>query len=206
MPPIPINLAMEDALSEAVVQKVLRNSQREYAPRTIYNRGGYGYLRRIIPGFNNAAKGTPFLVLTDLDTYDCPASLIADWLTAPKHVNLLLRVAVTEVEAWLLADRQGIAEFLGVSPEVVPEHPETLSDPKRTLVNLACRSRKREIKKDICPGQNSTRQVGPNYNPQLVSFVEKVWNLDVARANAESLDRLVQRLQSFQPVYAARDN
>src|ERR1044071_4432659 len=111
MPPIPINLAMEDAVSEAVLQKVLRENRQEYAPATVYSRGGNGYIKRTISGFNNAAKGTPFLVLTDLDTYECPAALVADWLKVPKHSNLLFRVAVTEVEAWLLADRNGIAAF-----------------------------------------------------------------------------------------------
>jgi hypothetical protein len=192
---------MEDAVSEAVIQRVLRESRQKYATATIYNRGGNGYLQRVIGGFNNAAKGTPFLVLTDLDKYQCPATLMADWLNVPKHPNLLLRVAVTEVEAWLLADRQGIAAFLGVKPDLVPLSIEQLPNPKQTLVNLACTSRKREIKKDICPGENSTRKVGPNYNPQLVAFVERKWDLVAARANSESLNRLIDRLENFQPTY-----
>jgi hypothetical protein len=206
MPPIPINLAIEDAVSEAVIQRVLRESRQQYATATIYNRGGNGYLQRVIAGFNNAAKGTPFLVLTDLDKHQCPATLVADWLNAPKHPNLLLRVAVTEVEAWLLADRQGIAAFLGVRLDLVPHGVEQLPDPKGVLVSLACRSRKREIKKDICPGVNSTRKVGPNYNPQLVTFVEYNWNLVEARTNSESLNRLIERLENFRPIYNRQNN
>jgi len=193
---------MEDVVSEAVIQRVLRECEQEYAAATVYNRGGNAYLKRTISGFNNAAKGTPFLVLTDLDKYECPAALISDWLERPRHPNLLLRVAVAEVEAWLLADRKGIAEFLGVRAELVPDQAETLPDPKAALVQLACGSRKREIRKDLCPGTNSTRKVGPNYNAQLVGFVEAKWNLEEAAARAESLGRLVAKLRNFSPTWA----
>lgn len=202
--PIPINLAVEDAISEAVIQRVLRESRKNYVPATIYNRGGNGYLRRIITGFNNAAKGTPFLVLTDLDKYECPPVLIADWLKNPKHPNLLLRVAVTEVEAWLLADRQGVAAFLGLGVGLVPENVEQIMDPKGELVRLASRSRKREIRTDICPKKNTTAKVGPNYNFQLVSFVTHTWNVNAAMEKSESLYRLMERLKHFEPDYQYR--
>jgi hypothetical protein len=192
---------MEDAVSEAVIRRALNENGQVYASATIYNRGGNGYLKRTIRGFNNAAKGTPFLVLTDLDKYECPATLIDDWLEVSRHPNLLLRVAVVEIEAWLLADRTGIAEFLGVSPNLVPENIDTLADPKATLVNLACKSRKRDIKRDICPGSNSTRKVGPNYNAQLVGFVQSNWDLRQARTKSESLNRLLIRLANFEPAY-----
>src|SRR5271157_5538724 len=109
--PIPLSLAFEDALTESLALKILQTIPTEYATQTVYNRGGYGYLKRTINGFNNAAKGTPFLVGTDLDHYECPAALIQNWLNNPKHHNLLIRVAVREAEAWVLADRQGIANF-----------------------------------------------------------------------------------------------
>jgi len=39
------------------------------------------------------------------------------------HPNFLFRVAVREVEAWLLAHREGIARFLGISEHLVPLMP-----------------------------------------------------------------------------------
>ena len=78
--PIPVNLAVEDELSEAVIRRLLRHSKRQYAIGTVYGRNGFGYLRKTIAGWNKAARGIPFLVLTDLDTYPCPTALIEDWM------------------------------------------------------------------------------------------------------------------------------
>jgi len=128
--PIPINLAVEDALTESLTLRILGSIPVQYATRTIYNRGGNGYLRGIIDGLNNGAKGIPFLVGTDLDTYECPATLIGDWLRYPKHHNLLISVAVREAEAWVLADRSGFASFLGISISNIPVEVETLPNPK----------------------------------------------------------------------------
>jgi len=43
------------------------------------------------------------------------------WLPYPKHPNLLFRVAVKEVEAWLLAHRAAFATFLGISDKLIPQ-------------------------------------------------------------------------------------
>src|SRR6266496_4963185 len=126
MVPIPLNLAVEDPLTESLFSKIFSSIPTVYAIRTIYNRGGYGYLKQNINGFNNAAKGVPFLVATDLDRYNCPADLIDEWLNRPKHDNLLLRVAVREAEAWVLADRENFAKFLGIRAALIPDDVEAL--------------------------------------------------------------------------------
>jgi hypothetical protein len=200
--PIPLNLAFEDALTESLTLKILRSIPTEYATCTIYNRGGNGYLRRTINGFNNAAKGTPFLVGTDLDEYECPPALINDWLTRAKHHNLLVRVAVREAEAWVLSDRYRFADFLGIKVTNVPEDAESLPNPKEALVRLARTSRKKRLRDDICPPLNSTRRVGPNYNARLGSFVNESWDPAVARLNSRSLDRTITRLIAFRPQWA----
>jgi hypothetical protein len=201
--PIPLNLAFEDALIESLAVKLLRSIPRQYATQTIYNRGGNGYLKRTIHGFNNAAKGTPFLVATDLDRYECPAALIQDWLTRPRHHNLLIRVAVHEAEAWVLADRDSFADFLGISVTSVPEDVESLVNPKEVLIGLARRSRRKQLRDDICPRPKSTSKIGPNYNARLGSFVSERWNPNVARLNSRSLDRAINCLLAFRPEWSA---
>lgn len=202
--PIPINLAFEDALTESLALKVLQFIPTDYATKTIYNRGGYGYLRRTIGGFNNAAKGIPFLVATDLDRYDCPPALINDWLRQPRHHNLLIRIAVREAEAWVLADRDGFARFLGINIARVPHDVEALPDPKATLIHLARESRRRQLRDDICPRPHSTSKIGPNYNTRLGIFVNEDWNPDLARLNSRSLDRTINCLAAFRPQWAVQ--
>jgi hypothetical protein len=199
--PIPLNLAVEDPLTESLFAKILGTIPITYATRTIYNCGGYGYLRQNINGFNNAAKGVPFLIGTDLDRYECPAALIQEWLIHPKHNNLLIRIAVREAEAWILADKENLARFLGIRPALVPDDVERIADPKGELIELARRTRRRELREDICPPAHSTRKVGPNYNARWAAFVLQQWDPSVARERAESLARAIDCLVTFRPTW-----
>jgi len=182
--PIPINLAVEDALSEAIARKILSQSGQLYEVGVCYNRGGAGYLKKMIKPFNHAAKGIPYFVLTDLDQVECPPVLIADWLPNPRHHNLLFRVAVREVEAWVLAHRNAIAKFLSIREELIPQNVDEIIDPKQFLVNLARKSRNRNIRESIVPVPKSTAQVGRDYNGQMVYFVEKYWQLLEAKVHS----------------------
>lgn len=198
---IPVNLAIEDALSEAVLRRLLDNVDRGYAIGTAYGRNGYGYLRRTIHGWNRAARGVPFVVLTDLDTHLCPPALIREWLTEPRSANLLLRVAVREVESWLLADRINLAGFLNISVKKIPIAVDSLSDPKAVLVDLARNSRSGVVRSGIAPRKGSTAKQGADYNVLLSTFVRSSWDIGAARLNSPSLARTVERLRTFTPTW-----
>ena len=199
MSQIPINIAVEDELSERIMYRLLDESGR-FAVGATYRRGGFGYLRKTIHGWNQAAKWTPFLVLTDLDNYACPSALMIDWLSAPKHPNLLFRVAVREVESWLLADSANLAGYFGVSIDRIPKNSDTLPDAKAALVDLARRSRFKVIRESIAPARGSTAKQGPAYNSYLGEFVRERWSFTTAKANSPSLARTIMRLESFMPV------
>jgi hypothetical protein len=202
MSTIPVNLAIEDRLSEAVLRRVLAHANRGYAIGTAYGRGGFGYLRRTVRGWNSAAAGVPFALLTDLDgRYGCPQALIDDWLGVPRHHNLLLRVAVQEVESWLLADGPNLAEFLAVSPRLIPQNVDTLDDPKAVLIGIARRSRLGEIRRRIAPKPGSTASIGPDYNACLIEFVASNWDVDAAAGASTSLARALNRFRSFAPLW-----
>ena len=66
------NLAVEDELSEAILRRLLAESSQKYHVRVVYSGGGYGYIKKNIGRYNAAARHTPFIVMTDLDTYACP--------------------------------------------------------------------------------------------------------------------------------------
>jgi|SRR5579864_6679681 len=198
---IPVNLAIEDELSEAVARRLLDYANRGYAVGAAYGRTGFGYLRSTIIGWNRAARGIPFIVLTDLDSYPCPPALIKDWLTEPQNPNLLLRVAVREVEAWLLADRLNLARYLRVSEQHVPQDPDALVDAKAALVNLARQSKSAEMRASIAPKKGSTAKQGPEYNASLSEFVCSGWDVDAAQHRSPSLARTVARLGVYTPVW-----
>jgi hypothetical protein len=171
-----------------------------YCIGTCYGKSGYGYLKKTANGFNNAAKGTPFIVLCDLED-ECAPSLITNWLIKPKHPNLIFRVAVREVEAWLLADAEGISSYLGVSQSKVPGNVDNIEDPKGGIIELAKRSRKPQLRLGIVPIAGSSAQVGPDYNGLLSVFVKTKWNIDRACSNSNSLRRAVKAITSFVPTY-----
>ena len=202
---IPVQLAVEDSLSEAVLRKVLCASGKQYCVGACHCEGGFGYLRRIIRGLNKAARGTPWVVLTDLDNAVCPRGLILDWLPETKHQNLLLRVAVREVESWILGDRNSLAQFLRIRRELIPNNPEGLNDPKSTLVSLARRSPIRRIREDITPVEGSVSKQGPNYNGRLINYVDLRWDPGVARRVVGSLDRAISRFSRFSPSWEEAD-
>jgi len=198
---IPVNLAVEDVLSEAVARRLLASTNRDYEVGRCYMRHGKDYLHRLIAGFNNAAKGTPFLVLTDLDRDECAPALIRSWLDEPLHANLLFRVAVKEVEAWLLADGKALSEYLSMSAGQIPADVDSIVDPKEFLIGLAAKSRRRDIREDIIPRQGSTAKQGKNYNARLIAFVKDNWEPTRARLRSQSLNRALERLSGFNPSW-----
>lgn len=201
--PIPVNLAVEDPLSEAVLRKLLEECGGPWAIGTVFNRGGVGYLRRMIPGFNNAARGVPFVVLADLDRAACVPDILPTWLPHGPQPNLILRFAVREVEAWLLADSSSLRRFLGIKSTVASGSVEELVDPKRDLVRLAADSGKSEIVADVVPKKGSTATVGRNYNARLIRYVQSDWDPHVARESSDSLSRAMDALDGFEPSWAA---
>ena len=114
-------------------------------------------------------------------------------------MNFIFRIAIKEVESWLLADREGFAEFTGVSIVNIPQNPDLENDPKQTLINIARRSRKREIREDIVP-INDNAQIGPNYNDCLMKYVLKYWDISRASSQSESLRRAIQSLSIYKYI------
>lgn len=196
---IPVNLATEDELSEMTLRRLLLHAGRGYAIGNAYGRRGFGYLRNTINDWNRAARHLPFIVLTDLDQYPCATALLDDWLSGPLHDNLLLRIAVREVESWLLADRANLAEFLHTQIKHLPTQPDLIPDSKAALIDAARRSRSKDIRERIVPRPGSTAKQGREYNACLAEFVFARWSIAAAAAHSLSLQRTVARLESFTP-------
>lgn len=207
MMPIPISLAAEGDLDEQVLRRLIMQCETPFAPGVCYGRRGKDHLRENIGRFNYAALHVPFIVLADLDREDCAPGLIDSWLPRARTSNLILRIAVREVEAWLFADRARFAEFLGVAINRIPQNPDECDDPKQFLVNLARSSRFRQIREDLIPKPLGTNKVGKNYVGQLIRFVTTKWRSDAeAQRRSPSLHGAITALKKFSPMITGMKN
>ena len=193
-----VTLAVEDRLSDAVAKRLLA----DYAPGLqIFDTMGLqgnDYLKRNLRQLNHIAHNLrPVLLFTDLDRpLSCPPALLRDWTgNIRRSPNLLLRVAVLEIESWLLADRNSVADWLSIAVSRIPAQPENISNPKRLLIELASRSRQRHLRAALVPRQGiGTDQIGPDYNHTVGDFATHHWHPETARRNAPSLHRAIVRI------------
>jgi len=188
-----ISAAVEGMVDEAVARKLITEAGGR--PGTIYGKNGKPFLRRHIKGYNNAARHLPWMVLVDLDRdAECAPPFSEEWVHDPAPY-LCFRVAVREVEAWLIADVESLAAFLSVARSRIPADPEQLQEPKAEMVNFARHSRRREIREDMVPREGSGRSVGPAYASRLIEYVETRWRPEVATKRADSLRRAIMCLK-----------
>jgi len=196
---------VEDAPSAAVAHKLVatRNAQMEHSlvfrngfPAVM---GGYGAIKSKCEAFLNMAKGgIHSFILTDLDTAECACSLIRSWFSIPENDDVVLppqcifRVAVREVESWIIADHEAWAAFIGIPAENFSTQPDQLDDPKRHLLNVIRRKGRKKIHREMLP--QGAAQIGPRYNEILCDFVDSSWEPERAAKRSPSLDRALKAL------------
>ena len=183
-----IAAAVEGVTDEAVVKRLIDHAGGHVGD--IYGKKGKDHLRKGITGYNNAACYASWIVLVDLDSESCAAQLRGTWLPAPAPL-LCFRVAVREVEAWLMADSETLADYLGVSCSRISNAPEELPHPKDAMVNLARHSRRGNIRRDMVPRTGSGRRVGPVYPGRLIEYAATTWRPKVAAQHSDSLRRAI---------------
>ncbi|MBB1093152.1 hypothetical protein HUU61_17920 [Rhodopseudomonas palustris] len=195
-----LTIAVEDRISEAVAAKVANLvCGDKFGTQTIVGHG-YGGLKKRMSAFRAIAQTRPVWLLTDLDRVLCPSVLITNWTggTALPE-KLCFRVAVREIEAWLLADREAMAELLGLSVAKIVKDPEAIGDPKEYLLNLARQAKNRNIRSELVPKKGTTASQGFGYNPVLCEFVTSKWSperaSDASRSLAKAMTRLSELLQ-----------
>jgi hypothetical protein len=200
---IPITLVTEDLLSAHVARTLLDLASPSYAvERELPGRGrprfasGSGQIEQRIGGFNRAAERAPFLVILDLDDRHCAPDYRTALLPEGSSRYMLLRIAVREIESWLLADHVAMSEYLDISCDVVPRTPDELPDARDALFSVVRRSRRRTLKSDILP-IDPTARIGPDYNGAMMRLVNDHWSRDRAAERSPSLRRAVDALERF---------
>lgn len=188
-----VSVVIEGPSDEGVVFSILRESG--LVPGRFHGRNGKPAIRKKIDNYNRAGRFGPWFVVVDLDNKtDCPAEIRREWVPSPERY-FVFRVAVVEMESWLLADVEKVARFLGVSRSVLPRNPDDLADAKDTLMRLAARSNKRAIREGLVPRLGSGASVGPTYVSDLREFGLNEWRPAVAAENSPSLQRCLDALK-----------
>lgn len=201
---IDVYTAVEDVLSQAVVNKLVSETKGHVNISVPMGGYGYGWLKKRLPEFVNLAKNIPVIMLTDLDQWECAPGLISAWLGNNENPDsLLFRVAVREVEAWLLADREGFAEFARIPHGNMPRSTETLDDPKQSLLNLVKRHSPSRLKRDLLVDRGGGPKQGFLYNDILSDFVRNGWDAENAANNSDSLQRMRSRIRELAEVHAS---
>ena len=191
--PVVISAAVEGDVDEAVAHRLVRHVDGQLG--TVYGKGGKPSVLKNLKGYNNAGRYSPWFVLVDLDRgRDCAPLARAEWLPRPAP-RLCFRIAVRDVEAWLMADAETLASYLSIARNNVPADTESLDSPKTTLVNLARRSRSKRIREDMVPRHGSGRQVGPAYVSRITEYVDTTWRPQIAARRADSLQRAIACLR-----------
>lgn len=194
---IVVNTATEDELSEVVAAKLVREIVPNGVVGLMLRKGGIGYLRSSFDKFCQMARREHVLLLADLDRQPCASGLIASWTgDNPLPDKLLFRVPVREIEAWLLADRQGMAALMGISEAGLPSEPDALPDPKRALLNAA-RNAARSVRSELIASRGALASQGLGYNRVLSHYVDTLWSIDRAVERSASLRRAVNRLAAL---------
>ena len=192
---IPISAAVEGPVDEAVVYKLINYIGGQTGK--VFVTHGKPNLRKRILAYVNASYYNPWFILVDLDTdFSCPYELLEKW-SIPSTDLLCFRIAVCEVESWLMSDYDRFASFLGVSKTNLSRNPDGLTEVKRNIVNLARYSNYRKIREGYVPREGSGRHVGPNYTSLMLDFIHNKWRPNVAMNVSESLYRAIQCLQKL---------
>jgi hypothetical protein len=197
----------EDAPSAEVARRLVAERNTVAARKILFLpgfpalTGGCSALQEKCSAFLNMAKaGIYTFSLTDLDTRPCAGALIREWFAIPaaQLVSLprqvIFRVAVREVESWIIADREAWATYIGIAAKHFSGAPDTLPDPKQHLLNIVRKKGHRRYRKKMLPV--GTASIGPGYNEVLCDFARKHWSPHRAAERSPSLLRAINALRA----------
>ncbi|MDR1873728.1 MAG: DUF4276 family protein [Synergistaceae bacterium] len=189
-------LAVEDSLSESVGRKIATVTGWNIIEQPRIS-NGKSKLQKNFSKYCQIAKREAVLLIVDMDrpskACPCPVALIEEW-TGGNAIppGMFFRIAVREVEAWLLADHEAMRNLLGGQPKLSSD-PDNMEDPKRELLNLLKRVKK-YVRDDVVRVSGSNLFQGVGYNAVLEKWVNDTWSPERAAQRSESLKRAFYRL------------
>lgn len=158
---------------------------------SVTSANGKGVIDRDIKKYWEAAQIIPYVIFRDLDRDEggCPVavrSMLSSKTRGESH-DLLIRIVDQCIESWILADRQGVAEFCdrsmaSVKPPASHHKPYLLSLMKEAKL------------KDAVEQQGRLLDFGPTYSVHLQRLMTHHWSIERAAAESDSLRRALKRL------------
>ncbi len=205
-----IYIVGEDEVTRAVLRRVILFCNKNKNIETISElpaRGGQ--IKAKLKEFNNLATAYPVVLLTDLDTHSCALELLQNWFPEEKNDRFIVNIAVDEAEAWLMADREGFADYFAVDLKEIPnaepmkqggnkaltEMPFPCKASLYLMKELIQKSRNGDFKKQLTPKNGAKK--GPEYNTCLVPYIRNKWDIRAAQKNSDSLDRMIKRISEL---------
>ncbi len=168
-----------------------------------------GQVKSKIHEFNKLSLAFPVVLLTDLDANMCAPQLCNQFLPEGKNDHFIFNIAVDEAEAWLMADREGFADYFGIPIDSMPVSHLTKQGGRRELIEMdfSCKSswyltnelirnsKKLELRQQLTPKKGASK--GPEYNSCILPFVNNHWNIEQAMKHSDSLCRMIRRVQTL---------
>lgn len=187
----------EDALCCALGERLIAEALPGWLPAApaINTKGRTKLLAKIGAYAKQARYVQPVLCIADTDG-ECAKTLLQHWRPQDAPPAFHFRLAVTEAESWVLADRQGFAQHFAVPVQRLPSRSDDIDDPKRLILDLIRRSKKRLFREEMVSERDPGKQ-GVGYNLHLSEFVREKWQMAEACEVSSSLARAVARLHVF---------
>lgn len=182
---------VEGPTDKPVVTALMRAAGWADSEFSVTSANGKGVIDRDIKKYWEAARVLPYVIFRDLDQdgEGCPVTLRAELVehTPGESPDLLIRIVDQCIESWILADRQGVAEFCdrsmaSVKPPASHHKPYLLSLMKEAKL------------KDAVEQQGRQLDFGPAYETHLQRLMTDHWSIERAAAESDSLRRALKRL------------
>lgn len=182
---------VEGETDEPVINALMRAAGWDDSEFRVTSVNGKGVIDRDLKNYWEAARVLPYVVFRDLDRDGggCPVTLRAELIehTPGESPDLLIRIVDQCIESWILADRQGVAEFCELP--IASVRPCD-SRPKDHLLRLFQKAQF----KDAVLREGGKLVFGPAYALHLQRLMTHHWSIERAAAESDSLRRALKRL------------
>ena len=197
--PLPAEVYVEGTTDVPIIHSLLEAAQWQVDASGIQVARGVKNIRKRMSSHAQAAQYYPRILFVDSD-HHCPKELRAEMeglsQITPVPTGLIIRVVDVCVESWILADRDGLAAFCGLSPSAIPDSAalERTGSHKEVLLNVLGKARIKDVREAMVRRTKGELSFGPLYGRRLADFASRHWSAVHAADHNDSLARALARL------------